>query len=243
MDVGSFIVKTSDSLNKRQYTKGTYSYFKKLSEEEYAKQPSNSAISKLDILINAACINSKLQGIFLDTGNNLAWSCNILSRINRRLPPIFSSWNNTPMGYSLPAAIGFCLASDRQPTMAVIGDGGLALCMSELAMVKKLNLPLLIIVVENNGHNIQKQTIDTWLEGNYSVVDESTNLFLPSFERIGEFFNIPSFSIDSNFDEESIYNLNLTSDRPTIVKIQISDDARSYPIVLFGNKITECIVQ
>tara|TARA_B100000886_G_C20425734_1_gene493890 strand:- start:2600 stop:4306 length:1707 start_codon:yes stop_codon:yes gene_type:complete len=181
------------------------------------------------------------KAIFIDTGNNLAWGCNILSTL-KSICPIFSSWNNTPMGYALPGAIGFSKGSNNSPICVLIGDGGLSLCLSEIAVVKTLNLPLMIIIVENGGHNIQKQTIETWLGGKFAGVNKESNLCLPDFENLGLFFGIESIVLDSENYEEAINSIKKwEAKKPIIIRIIIPEKARSFPIVPFGKKLSSPI--
>ena len=203
------------------------------------KEIVNQEISYLHNIISDIIRRFHIRGIFLDTGNNLSWSCNILANLNYRLPGIYSSWNNTPMGYSVPGAIGFCLGKNREPTMAVIGDGGLGICLSELFLIAKMKLPILILLVENGGHNIQKQTIETWLNGAYALVDEESNLYIPNYEGLSEYVGIESITVETSGDVENFKNLEWDHKTPILVRVKVSVDARSFPIVPFGKKLTD----
>lgn len=50
------------------------------------------------------------------------------------------------MGFALPAAIGVSLARPDRPTVALTGDGGLSMTLSELETVVRLDLPLTVVV-------------------------------------------------------------------------------------------------
>jgi thiamine pyrophosphate-dependent acetolactate synthase large subunit-like protein len=55
------------------------------------------------------------------------------------------------MGFALPAAAGLSpLAGDGRPVIAAVGDGGLAVTLSELAGLRDLDRPV-VVVVFNNG--------------------------------------------------------------------------------------------
>lgn len=51
------------------------------------------------------------------------------------------------MGYGLPAAIGLQLARPQASVVAIIGDGGFAMCDAELETARRLHLPLTVIVL------------------------------------------------------------------------------------------------
>ncbi len=50
------------------------------------------------------------------------------------------------MGFALPAAIGAALADRARPVVALTGDGGLLMCVSELATAVREGLPIITIV-------------------------------------------------------------------------------------------------
>ena len=55
------------------------------------------------------------------------------------------------------------------------------MCAEELATVARYDLPIKIFIFNNQGHGIQKQTIETWLDGRYEALDKKTGLFFPDF--------------------------------------------------------------
>lgn len=56
------------------------------------------------------------------------------------------------LGYGLPAAIG--VAAAGIPALAVVGDGGLAMALGELATVEQHQLPLTMLVVDDRGYGM-----------------------------------------------------------------------------------------
>ncbi len=56
------------------------------------------------------------------------------------------------LGYALPAAIGVAAAGNS--CLAVVGDGGLAMAMGELATVTQEQLPITLLVVDDGGYGM-----------------------------------------------------------------------------------------
>jgi acetolactate synthase-1/2/3 large subunit len=50
------------------------------------------------------------------------------------------------MGCAVPLAIGFRLAKPERPTVAFVGDAGMEMVLGELATLRDLKLPVVIIV-------------------------------------------------------------------------------------------------
>jgi len=80
---------------------------------------------------------------------------------------IFTAGGNSPMGYSLPAAIGTQLARPDAPVVAVIGDGGLQMNIQELQTAVAYRTPITIVVFNNAGYGIIKQFQDSNTSGRY----------------------------------------------------------------------------
>ncbi len=50
------------------------------------------------------------------------------------------------MGFGLPAAIAAQLVHPNRPVMAMVGDGGMLMMLHDLAMIRELRLPIVIVV-------------------------------------------------------------------------------------------------
>jgi acetolactate synthase I/II/III large subunit len=72
---------------------------------------------------------SENEVIFIDTGCALAWMMQGFQF--KRGQRVYHDWNNTAMGWAVPASIGACLALDRRPILCVCGDGSLQMNIQE----------------------------------------------------------------------------------------------------------------
>ena len=61
------------------------------------------------------------------------------------------------MGYDLPVAIGAQYVSPKKLVLCFVGDGSFQMNIQELASLKVYNLPLKIIVLDNNRLGIVSQ--------------------------------------------------------------------------------------
>ncbi len=174
--------------------------------------------------------------IITDCGGNLSWTMQAFEvKEGQRL---FSAWNHSPMGYSLPASIGAALATGRD-VICLIGDGGLMMCLQELGTIRRYNLPVKIFIFNNLGHGIQKQTIETWLNGNYAAVDEKTGLYFPDFLKIAEGFKIPSCSIENHSQLKSKLRDVLDTPGPVLCDVAITENQRIVPMLKFGSGLED----
>ncbi|MFA5100164.1 MAG: thiamine pyrophosphate-binding protein, partial [Candidatus Omnitrophota bacterium] len=103
--------------------------------------------------------------IFVDSGCGVAWLGQSFEfKSGQRF---YSAFNNTPMGYALPASIGACFALNKKPVICVSGDGGLQMNIQELATVVRHDLPVKIFLLNNHGYSMIQQTQEQWLDSRY----------------------------------------------------------------------------
>ena len=61
------------------------------------------------------------------------------------------------LGYAWPAALGACLALPGVPALAVVGDGGIAYGLAELATARQLDLDATLLVIDDGGYGILRE--------------------------------------------------------------------------------------
>lgn len=111
---------------------------------------------------------------------------------------------NTPglgsMGFGLPASIGACIASGGKTTVGIIGDGGLQHNIQELETLHRLNLPIKIFVLNNNGYgsiyNMQKNRFD----GNLVACNPESGLTLPDTCKVAQAYGLQAVKIENQLD-------------------------------------------
>jgi acetolactate synthase-1/2/3 large subunit len=93
------------------------------------------------------------------------------------------------MGYGLPAAIGACLGSERRQTILVDGDGGFQLNIQELATVARLQLPIKIFILNNDGYSSIRTSQQRWF-GRQTGADSRSGLTLPDIVPLAEAYGV-----------------------------------------------------
>ena len=181
-------------------------------------------------------ISFKAKGFTTDVGNNQMWSAQSLELNGDQL--FLSSGGMGAMGYSLPAAIGASIALNKQPMVCISGDGGFQINIQELETVKRNNLPIKIVILNNHCLGMIRQFQDSYFESRY----QSTvwGYSAPNFTAIARAYGIDSFSIEK---EEDI-NIGLNrmwedANAPFLLNVNINIHTNVYPKMLFGNPLTK----
>lgn len=99
------------------------------------------------------------------------------------------------MGFGLPAAIGASFATGRGEVLCLNCDGGMMMNLQELQTISHHQLPIKIIVFNNDGYLMIKHTQKALFKGRYSGTDQKSGISCPDFSKVAAAFSFPSFQI------------------------------------------------
>ena len=133
------------------------------------------------------------------------------------------------MGYGLPQSIGACLAGGSKRTVCIIGDGGLQHNIQELETLKRLNIPVKLFVLNNNGYAAIRSTHNRFFEGRLVCCDPSSGLTLPDTCKIASAYGLKTVRIPDqrNLREEVVKVLNMEG--PVVCDVMIEPDLQMAP--------------
>lgn len=132
---------------------------------------------------------------------------------NQRL---FTNTGCAPMGYGLPAAIG---AAIHHNIICLEGDGSLHLNIQELQTMKHYNLPIKLILLNNDGYLSIKISQNTFFNGKFVASEKSSGVSFPDFEKIIKAYDIPYCSIKTNNEIQPTLNEFLKQTGPAICEV------------------------
>ena len=141
------------------------------------------------------------------------------------------------MGYSVAAAIGASLGAKNNNIIAIIGDGSMQMNIQELENIKSLKLPIKVFLINNKGYGMIKQTIDTWLDGNYVGCDGTSGLSLPDFQKVTRSYGIECVEINNNNDLKEKIEFTLNYKGPILCDVKLDPREKIIPKVKAGSPI------
>jgi len=144
------------------------------------------------------------------------------------------AWNQTPMGYGLPAAIGAAFARAGQRIVLITGDGGFMLNLQELPLLAYHKLPVKIIVVNNGGHAMCRQTQEQWLGGKYYSTSTKTGLAMPDFCDVARACGLYTEKVRLTRRLGEALGRLLAPARPALLEVFINARHRLIPQVQYG---------
>ncbi|MHB9023836.1 MAG: thiamine pyrophosphate-binding protein [Armatimonadota bacterium] len=172
-----------------------------------------------------------------DTGCALAWMAQAFSfKAGQRF---FHDFNNTAMGYALPASIGASIALGGKPVTCVVGDGSLQMNIQELSTVLCHRLPIKIFLIANGGYSMIQQTQEQWLDARYEASSVQCGLAFPDFSRVAAAYGFETVTITKNHEARERIRAVLQAPGPVFCTVVISPDHRVIPQVRFGRPLED----
>lgn len=113
---------------------------------------------------------------------------------------LFTNVGCASMGYGLPSSIGACIANNKQQTICVEGDGSIMMNLQDLQTIKHHNLPIVILLVNNDGYLSIKLSQESFFKGKEFASGPNNGVSTPDFRSVCEAFGIKYLSIKSNND-------------------------------------------
>jgi acetolactate synthase-1/2/3 large subunit len=134
-----------------------------------------------------------------------------------------------PKGYGLPASIG---ASTNHNILCIEGDGSLHLNVHELQTMKHYNLPIKLLLLNNDGYLSIKITQDSFFNSKYVASEKNSGVTFPEFKKIFEAYDLPYFSIKNHDEIDQVLNNFFTTDGPCVCEIFADPDECHEPKVV-----------
>lgn len=123
------------------------------------------------------------------------------------------------MGFSLPAAIGAAVASNRKNIIAITGDGSFQMNIQELQTIASSKLPIKIFILNNGGYLSIRNTMDKFFESRYYGTDEASGLSFPEIEKIAYAYGIPYHRLKTGEDLDGKLTEVLNTDGCALVEV------------------------
>ncbi|MCB1738864.1 MAG: biosynthetic-type acetolactate synthase large subunit, partial [Gammaproteobacteria bacterium] len=155
-------------------------------------------------------------------------------RFSRRASHVTSGGLGT-MGFGVPAALGASLAAGDRPVIAVVGDGGFQMTLQELGTLMQEQLPVKIVILNNEYLGMVRQWQELFFEERYSQVAMAN----PDFVTLASSYAIPAQRVQSREQLLVAMREALATPGPYLLEVCVARTDNVFPMVPAGAAIDE----
>jgi acetolactate synthase-1/2/3 large subunit len=172
--------------------------------------------------------------ITTEVGQNQMWAAQFYRYDN---PHTFiSSGGLGTMGYGFPAAIGVQCAFPDALVVDIAGDGSIQMNIQEMATAVQYNLPVKIVLLNNNYLGMVRQWQELFYEKRYSHTEM---MVTPDFVKLAEAYGFVGLRATRPEEVEPMLQKGLFTRKPVLMEFQVAREECVYPMVRPGGSICE----
>ncbi len=139
------------------------------------------------------------------------------------------------MGFGVPAAMGVAFTNPDRPVVSVSGDGGFQMTIQELGTIAQYNLPVKMILLNNQFLGMVRQWQELFNDRRYA----STGLTNPDFIKIAEGFGVPGRKITDREDLSQALDELLAKEGPCLLEIEVQQEGNIFPMITPGASVSD----
>jgi acetolactate synthase I/II/III large subunit len=176
--------------------------------------------------------------VAVDVGQNQMWVAQYFRFRQGRT--LLSSSGLGTMGYSLPAAIGAKIGNPKREVLMISGDGGFQMNIQELATIKKYNLNLKMLVLDNSYLGMVRQWQQLLCKKRYAGTDMEDN---PDFTKIARAYGIKARTVSGKEEVEDAVKELVNSTESMLLHAKIDREENVLPMVPAGKSLDQVITE
>ncbi len=212
--------------------------FRKLEKIEYDKvierdiHPKTKQIKMGEVVRLLSEISKGEAIVVTDVGQHQM----IASRYYKFRKPnhIVTSGGLGTMGFALPASMGAQIGQPNEKVIAIAGDGGFQMTLQELGTIAQYNIPVKIVVLNNNFLGMVRQWQQLFFDKRYSF----TEMVNPDFIKIVDGFGIPSKRITERNELQDALQHMYDHEGPYFLDITVEMEENVFPMVPSGDSVS-----
>lgn len=143
------------------------------------------------------------------------------------------------MGFGFPSAIGAQMGNPDRTVVSINGDGGMQMCAQELAICAINNIPVKIVIINNQVLGMVRQWQELIYDNRYSHIDLAGS---PDFVKLAEAYGVKGYRAANKEDSLKVWKEALAHPGPAVVEFVVRKHENVYPMVTQGSTIDQMLM-
>lgn len=143
------------------------------------------------------------------------------------------------MGFGFPSAVGVQVAYPNELVISINGDGGMQMCAQELAICAINNIPVKIVVINNQVLGMVRQWQELIYEERYSHIDLAGS---PDFVKLAEAYGVKGLRARNKDEARAAWEEAMNTPGPVLIDFVVRRHENVYPMVQAGTSLDEMIM-
>ncbi|XOD66516.1 MAG: biosynthetic-type acetolactate synthase large subunit [Flavobacteriales bacterium Tduv] len=139
------------------------------------------------------------------------------------------------MGFALPAAIGAQLGAKDRQVICVAGDGGIQMTLQELGSILQYDIPIKIVLLNNNFLGMVRQWQQLFFDKRYSC----TELVNPDFVQLANAYNISGKKVERRENLAAAVEKMFDHKGPYLLEVVVEREDNVFPMITSGAAVNE----
>ncbi|RIA75803.1 acetolactate synthase large subunit [Anaeroplasma bactoclasticum] len=153
---------------------------------------------------------------------------------------LMSSGGLGTMGYGMGASIGTQIAHPEAMVFNIAGDGSFRMNLNELLTISKYNLPVCVVVANNQVLGMVRQWQTAFYEKRYSQTILDTVL---DYEALAKAMGVAYYECFTRDDYSKAIEETVKLRRPTLINAHVEIDEKVLPMVAPGHQIDDIMLK
>ncbi len=214
-------------------------------EQPFRLPVSRGGITGPQVISTIGRLTGENATVVTGVGQHQMWSAQFIRY--RRPRQLLTSGGLGAMGFGLPAAIGACLAAPNatEPTILLDGDGSFQMNIQELATVYAENLPVKMVILNNQNLGMVSQWEDRFYQGQHANTDlrvPRAGRSYPDFKTIAAGYGIPAAEIDDPDEVEAALRKMVATPGPYLLDVHLERCNQVLPMIPAGKTCEDIIL-
>jgi acetolactate synthase-1/2/3 large subunit len=185
-------------------------------------------------------INETTNGeaiVTTDVGQHQMWAAQYYKFKNPR--SLVTSGGLGTMGFGFPSAIGAQMGNPDKLVVSINGDGGFQMCAQELAICAINNIPVKIVIINNQVLGMVRQWQEIIYDNRFSHIDLAGS---PDFVKLAEAYGVKGLRATNKEEARLAWQEALDTAGPVLVEFVVPKGENVYPMVKAGDTISDMLM-